>query len=115
MVQIGIRGAISDAANYDFAKAAGVRIVFIEEFAERGAEDVMAEARQIVGDRPTYVSFDIDVLDPVDRARHRHAGDRRHHDPRGAGDRARARAASTSSAPISSRCRRRSIRPASPR
>ena len=37
MIQIGIRGAISDATNYDFAKAAGVRIVFIEEFEERGA------------------------------------------------------------------------------
>ena len=36
VIQIGIRGAISDARNYDFARAAGVRIVFIEEFEERG-------------------------------------------------------------------------------
>ena len=64
VVQIGIRGAISDAQNYDFAKAAGVRIVFIEEFEERGPRAVMEEARKIVGDRPIYVSFDIDVLDP---------------------------------------------------
>jgi guanidinopropionase len=39
-------------------------MVFIEEFAERGAQAVMEEARKIVGDRPIYVSFDIDVLDP---------------------------------------------------
>jgi guanidinopropionase len=64
VVQIGIRGAISDAKNYDFAKSAGVKIVFIEEFEERGATAVMEEARKIVGDRPIYVSFDIDVLDP---------------------------------------------------
>jgi guanidinopropionase len=64
MIQIGIRGAISDAANYDFARDAGVRIVFIEEFAERGVKSVMAEARQLVGDHPTYVTFDIDALDP---------------------------------------------------
>ncbi len=64
MVQIGLRGAISDAANYDFAKAAGIRMIFIEEFVERGAKDVMEEARAIVGDRPTYLTFDIDVLDP---------------------------------------------------
>ena len=64
MVQIGLRGAISDAANYDFAKAAGIRMIFIEEFVERGAKDVMEEARSIVGDRPTYLTFDIDVLDP---------------------------------------------------
>lgn len=64
IIQIGIRGAISDAANYDFAREAGVRIVFIEEFAERGAKSVMEEARRLVGDAPTYVSFDIDALDP---------------------------------------------------
>jgi guanidinopropionase len=64
VIQIGIRGAISDAKNYDFANSAGVRMVFIEEFEERGAKAVMEEARKIVGDRPIYVSFDIDVLDP---------------------------------------------------
>ncbi len=64
MVQIGLRGAISEAGNYDFAREAGIRIIFIEEFVARGVEDVMAEARSIVGDAPTYVSFDIDALDP---------------------------------------------------
>lgn len=64
MIQIGIRGAISDASNYDFARDAGVRIVFIEEFAERGPKSVMEEARQLVGNSLTYVSFDIDALDP---------------------------------------------------
>ena len=63
-VQIGLRGAISDAANFDYAREHGIRLIFIEEFDERGAKDVMAEARAIVGDLPTYVSFDIDVLDP---------------------------------------------------
>lgn len=30
----------------------------------RGVADVMAEARAIIGDQPTYLSFDIDALDP---------------------------------------------------
>ena len=64
MIQIGIRGSISDARNYDFARDAGIRIVFIEEFMARGAESIMAEARSIVGEAPTYISFDIDVIDP---------------------------------------------------
>ena len=64
MVQIGIRGAISDASNYDFARRSGIRMIFIEEFMARGAEDVMAEARSITGEHPIYVSFDIDVIDP---------------------------------------------------
>ena len=38
--------------------------MFIEELAERGIPAVMEEARARVGDRPTYVTFDIDILDP---------------------------------------------------
>jgi guanidinopropionase len=64
MVQIGLRGAISHRSNYDFANDAGIRIIFIEELVERGIKDVMGEARRIVGRSPTYVSFDIDVIDP---------------------------------------------------
>ena len=30
----------------------------------RGIPDVMAEAREIVGDRPAYCSYDIDFVDP---------------------------------------------------
>ncbi|TSJ62935.1 agmatinase [Starkeya sp. 3C] len=63
-VQIGLRGAISDAGNYDYARDAGVRIIFIEEFVKRGVEDVMAEVHAIVGHKPTYVTFDIDGIDP---------------------------------------------------
>ncbi|WP_428030553.1 agmatinase [Ancylobacter sp.] len=63
-VQIGLRGAISDAGNYDYARDMGVRIIFIEEFMARGVADVMAEARAIVGEAPTYVTFDIDGIDP---------------------------------------------------
>ena len=64
MTQIGIRGSIYDPSDYDFAKATGIRIIFIEEFLARGHQDVMAEARERAGSLPTYVSFDIDVLDP---------------------------------------------------
>jgi guanidinopropionase len=32
---------------------------------EKGPKVIMAEARKIAGDGPTYVSFDIDMLDPV--------------------------------------------------
>ncbi|MFK8252731.1 agmatinase [Ancylobacter terrae] len=64
VIQIGLRGAISDATNYDWAREAGIRLLFIEEFEARGVDAVMEEARALVGDRPTYVSFDIDVIDP---------------------------------------------------
>jgi len=41
-----------------------VRIIFIEEFDEIGVKRAVEISREIVGDRPTYVSFDIDALDP---------------------------------------------------
>jgi guanidinopropionase len=38
---------------------------WVEEFHARGVEDVMAEAREIVGNGATYVSYDIDFVDPT--------------------------------------------------
>lgn len=64
VVQIGIRGTMYDGKDVAWGLEQGVRIIRIEEFEERGVDDVMAEARTIVGDLPTYVSFDIDSLDP---------------------------------------------------
>jgi guanidinopropionase len=64
VVQIGIRGSIYSPDEHDWAQAQGIRIIYIEEFLARGAEGVMAEARDIVGDEPTYVTFDIDSIDP---------------------------------------------------
>jgi guanidinopropionase len=65
VVQIGIRGTNYDSEDIDFAASVGVRIIPIEEFFARGVHDVMAEAREIVGTRPTYVSYDIDFVDPA--------------------------------------------------
>ncbi|MCV2864352.1 agmatinase [Defluviimonas sp. WL0075] len=64
MIQIGIRGTTYDNVDTDFAKANGIRIVRIEEFHARGVADVMAEAREIVGTEPAYLSYDIDFVDP---------------------------------------------------
>jgi guanidinopropionase len=63
-VQIGIRGSIYEPGEHDWARQQGLRVIYMEEFVRRGAEDVMAEARSIVGSDATYVSFDIDCLDP---------------------------------------------------
>ena len=49
----------------DFAASVGIRIIPIEEYFDRGPDDVMQEAREIVGDAPTYVSYDIDFVDPA--------------------------------------------------
>lgn len=64
-VQIGIRGAANSDECWEFGKQHGIRIIYIEEFAEIGTDQVIEEARGIVGEQKTYVSFDIDSLDPA--------------------------------------------------
>lgn len=64
IVQIGIRGSMYDPDEHGWALDQGIRIIYMEEFVRRGFEDVMAEAREIAGGQPTYVTFDIDSLDP---------------------------------------------------
>ncbi len=65
VVQIGIRGTAYDMEDRDFAGAHGIRVIPIEECFARGWTDVMAEAVQIAGTGPTYVSYDIDFVDPA--------------------------------------------------
>ncbi|MXW48222.1 MAG: agmatinase [Gammaproteobacteria bacterium] len=64
-VQIGIRGSLNDLDIWKFSHDTGMRVVYMEELDERGWSEVIQEARQIVGDGPTYISFDVDGLDPV--------------------------------------------------
>jgi guanidinopropionase len=65
MIQIGIRGTMYSRADRDFARDHGIRIVTIDEFFERGLSAVMAEAREVVGAGPVYMSYDIDFVDPA--------------------------------------------------
>lgn len=65
VIQIGIRGTQYDREDLDFADSVGIKVVKIEEFFDRGIEDVMAEAREIVGEKETYISYDIDFIDPA--------------------------------------------------
>jgi len=55
-VQIGIRTVNDDTL--------GVTIIDAREVHESGPAAAAAKARQIVQDHPTYVTFDIDCLDP---------------------------------------------------
>lgn len=64
-VQIGIRGAQNSEEGWAFSIESGMRVIFIEEFTKLGVEAVIAEARRVVGAGPTYISFDVDSLDPA--------------------------------------------------
>ena len=64
-IQIGIRGTQNAAEGWDYSRDAGMRVVFCEELHEVGPAAIAAEACALVGDRPVYLTFDIDSLDPV--------------------------------------------------
>ncbi|HLA02036.1 MAG TPA: agmatinase [Aestuariivirga sp.] len=64
-IQIGLRGSMYDSDDFEYGEKMGVRLMRIEEAMELGPARVMEIARGIVGEAETYVSFDIDMLDPV--------------------------------------------------
>ena len=64
-IQIGIRGPLNDLDIWQFSHDQGMRVVYIEEFYELGVKAVIEEARRVVGGGPSYISFDVDGLDPV--------------------------------------------------
>jgi agmatinase len=64
MIQVGIRSPV-DRATWDWTLARGVTILDALRVHEAGPAVVAAEIRRVVGGAPTYLSFDIDALDPA--------------------------------------------------
>jgi agmatinase len=64
MVQIGIRSPVSREV-HDWTLAQGVTSLTAQEVHETGPAAIAGRIREIVGDAPVYLSFDIDVLDPA--------------------------------------------------
>jgi agmatinase len=62
-VQIGIRGPAE--IFWGFSYDSGMTVLHIEDIERLGLEGVVETARAVVGDGPTYVSFDVDGLDPA--------------------------------------------------
>ncbi len=62
-IQIGIRGPAEYL--WEFSAESGMTVIHAEEIDRLGLDAVVAKARAVVGDGPTYVSFDIDSIDPA--------------------------------------------------
>lgn len=65
VIQIGLRGTGYGPADLDWATAQGWRIVPGESCWWQSMVPLMAEVREMVGDAPCYISYDIDSLDPA--------------------------------------------------
>ena len=64
VIQLGIRGPLTSAADFDQAHAHGFRIVMVDDI-KRELARVCAELSQFAGRGLFYVSFDLDALDPA--------------------------------------------------
>jgi agmatinase len=62
-IQIGIRGG--GEYLWEFSFASGMTVIHAEEVAAMGISAVIEKARAVVGAGPTYISFDVDSLDPA--------------------------------------------------
>ncbi|MGD9912769.1 MAG: agmatinase [Rhizobiaceae bacterium] len=61
-IQIGIRG--SSEYLWEFSYESGMTVIHAEEVDRLGIEAIIKRALEVVGDGPTYISFDVDSLDP---------------------------------------------------
>ena len=64
-VQIGLRGYWPGETELAWQRDRGITSFFMHDVRERGIADVVARTVDIVGERPTFLSVDIDVLDPA--------------------------------------------------
>jgi guanidinopropionase len=61
-IQIGIRGGAEYL--WEFSYESGMTVIHAEEVPGIGMQALIEKARSVVGDGPTYLSFDIDSVDP---------------------------------------------------
>lgn len=65
-VQIGIRGPMALVEQDDWARENFAAVITTEAFLTMGEEAVISRVREVIGEGPAYLSFDLDAIDPVD-------------------------------------------------
>jgi len=63
--QIGLRGSGYAADDFDWGRKKGWSVITAEECWYKSCAPLMDDIRDQIGEAPTYVSFDIDSLDPA--------------------------------------------------
>ena len=64
-VMLGIRGSLYDPDDMKWARDQGITIITIDEYYEMGFKKSMEIVQDILGNTPTYLTFDIDGIDPT--------------------------------------------------
>ena len=64
MVQVGVRSPVEREV-HDWTLAQGVVMITAQDVHEQGPAAIAGRIRDVIGEAPVYLSFDIDVLDPA--------------------------------------------------
>ncbi|MDX2094098.1 MAG: agmatinase [Kofleriaceae bacterium] len=65
LFQIGIRGPRGGASDTELVTSRDHTLITADDVAERSPKRVCAELRERIRDRPVYVTFDVDAIDPA--------------------------------------------------
>ena len=62
-VQIGIRGSAEYSG--EFSYESGMTVIHVEDVERDGLDQVIGAAKRVIGDRPFYLTIDVDGIDPA--------------------------------------------------
>ena len=65
LVQVGVRGPWGGPDDGQLAAQFGATTITADAVGERGIAEVVAQMRSVLGERPVYVTFDVDGVDPA--------------------------------------------------
>ena len=64
-IQIGMRGSLYDPNEHRMAAELGMKLIPAHKIREMGFEALIAAIKERVGDKPCFLTFDIDFVDPA--------------------------------------------------
>ncbi|MGE5674086.1 MAG: agmatinase [Mycobacterium leprae] len=63
--QVGIRGSLNHPGDMNASTELGFHVVPTQTLRKRGIEEVVHQVKEVIGQTPCFLSFDIDFVDPA--------------------------------------------------
>ena len=64
-IQVGMRGSLYDPGEHKLAAELGMKLIPAHKIREMGIDELMQQVIDRVGDKPVFLTFDIDFVDPA--------------------------------------------------
>jgi agmatinase len=65
LYQVGLRGPIGARSDREFTEAHDAQVVSAAAFGDAGPRSIAQAIKKRIGDRATYITFDVDAIDPA--------------------------------------------------